>query len=183
MYMSNTKGRDLLHDAIKADIPHAAVYLLCRRWGLSIDRAFDLAAEASSEAQRRSLEMRFETMRHYQHWLFRVAHNWIVSELRRQNRTRPLRESELLAPELESEEITWEMVSQALHRLSQDHQILIRMIYWEGCTLDDVAERLLGNELGSANSKRLKIRKQRIHALALLRSYIYMKSGEESLLY
>jgi RNA polymerase sigma factor (sigma-70 family) len=163
--------RRYVEAALREGIPSEMILLKCRNWGVTATRAAAIAEEASAEAYLRALEQSFDSETHYRAWVSRTALNFAVDLLRRGSRTRPLGTTDLAAPSTRAP-VNTATLSECLEKLDEEQQQILRMTYEEGLTLDEIALRLLPSEGGSANARRLRIKRKRDVALRQLRRYL-----------
>jgi RNA polymerase sigma-70 factor (ECF subfamily) len=119
------------------------LYFVRRLLGDS-EEAFDVVQQIWLHVHRHLRSLR--TPRAFRVWLYRIAHDRAVSELRRQRRpisidTPPLGEIPEPDPARASFE-TAESVHTALDKLSTDHRRVLTLHFLEGLAVDEIAEVL-----------------------------------------
>lgn len=167
--MAPPNGKAFVEGALVDGIPRLAVLLKCRNWGIPTSRAADIAEEASAEAYQRSLDQSFNDANHFRAWVTRTAVNAAIDLLRQQSKavSFSLIAEFGIAPKRDNE--IKDALDDALRSLTRHEQELVALTYEHGLTLDAIAERLMSNEGGSANAKRLRIKRQRDEAIRKLR--------------
>lgn len=110
--------------------------------------------------------------KHLQAWLYRVLHNLVVDQYRRQMPCRQELPGDLAAEGDPAEEVqrllVQERIRQALHRLTRDQQQVIVCKYLEGMSNEEVAA-VLGKPVGAIKSLQHR-------ALAALRRILEQQS-------
>lgn len=111
----------------------------------------DLAREATNEAMTRALRdwNKVSGMRNQAGWVYRVAHNWAIDQVRRRNRLRRLgKQSEPVWQPL----VPDPKVFQAVSSLPYDQRAVVVLRLVEDWSVDDVAEAL-GISSGTVKSR------------------------------
>lgn len=170
--MCALSGRCFVGAATIANVPYSAVVARCLGKRIPLSRASEIAKEASAEAYRRSLEHEFSNFAHYCRWVRRTACNYAVDLLRQESKAVSLTWIEELESQTNDGSKNRELVLQGLESLSERDRLILKMTYEDELTLDEIVERLLPKEDGSANAKRLRIVRSRDAALATLRSFL-----------
>lgn len=165
-------GRSFAEQAFREGIPVGAVVLRCRNWGVAGPRAAEVAEEAAAEAYRRALDRPFDSAAHFRAWVTRAALNVAVDVLRRETRRRTVPLGEHLAAPPHAPEAEAAPVAACLARLPTEEREIVRLTFEEGLTLDEIAERVLPPGDGSANARRLRVKRKRDIALDQLRRYL-----------
>jgi len=143
-----------------------AVFFVCAQRGLAPARARDLAEDGVQKAALRAWQTfssadRFQDYTHFAHWFRRVAVNHARDVLRREQREERRRSKK--AAQLKAEAAgpkSWieaEDVRTLVEQLPSDDQLLLKLYYEDGLTLDELAERLLPPDGRSRNARRLEI--------------------------
>jgi RNA polymerase sigma factor (sigma-70 family) len=170
--MAAALGRSFAEQAFRDGIPVGAVLLKCRNWGVSGPRAAHVAEEAAAEAYRRALDRPFEGDAHFRAWVTRAALNVAVDILRREARARAVPLADRLAAPPSGGESDAALVEAGLARLPAEEREIVRLTFEEGLTLDEIADRVLPPGGGSANARRLRVKRKRDVALERLRGYL-----------
>lgn len=133
----------------RAHYPEIVRYLAVRLG--SRDDALDLASEVFAEAWRRvpGLQWRGRPVRA---WLYRVAGNMAVDELKRRRRLQPLTADETVAPDDVDTRLALDL---ALRSLAPEHQLVVHLRLVEGLTFDEVA-RVMNRSVGACQMLMLR---------------------------
>jgi DNA-directed RNA polymerase specialized sigma24 family protein len=170
--MGRPRGQDFAERAFRDGIPLGAVALACRNWGLPYRRAADLAEQAASEAHCRALDREFDGEDHYRAWVTRTAVNCAVDLLRQANRARSLPpDVPGFLPRSDAGPDAADL-AEAMSLLSEEDRDILHMTFVENLTLDEIADRTPSAGPGSANARRLRVKRRRDVALERLREYL-----------
>lgn len=170
--MGQVAGRAFIEAAYRRGVPAGYVALKCRNWGLSRERAAEVAEDAAAEAFVRALTHTFESEAHFHNWVTKVACHAVIDRLRRERLPPPGPEPpDRIAPP-PPDPTDAPTVAACLARLSKDEQEIVRLTIEEELTLDALADRLLPPDDRSANARRLQIKRKRDVALRRLRGYL-----------
>lgn len=149
-----------------------AVFAECRRRGVAPDSARELAREAVQEAVARVLAKYGESPEryaggyaHFRHSVTLTAINYARSVLRRRREDHIPDGMEPLAvvsdPRLAA-------ICHCRDLLPERQRALLQLKWEEDCTLDEMADQLLSSGAGSANARRLRIRREYRDALGAM---------------
>ena len=164
-------GQSFLTRAFRDRVPIGGVGARCRNWGVLHGRAMDIAEEAAAEAYCRVLGRSFGSEDHFRAWLTRIAMN-IAVDLLRASRTRSASSLAAMAAPMPASDLDTADLAECLGKLAEEEQRILRMTFEEKLTLDQIADQILPPNEGTANARRLRIKRRRELALRRLRCYL-----------
>lgn len=154
--------------ALSESIPHRAVVNRCRTWGIGKGRAVQIAEDASSEAFLRSISCSYFSEEHFRAWLTRAALNFATDVLRREKRLRNLTNEDDLPEKVELRDGDSEELGICVRSLPHKDQMILKLSYELGYTLDQIADELNIEPSASKNARRLRVKRMRDSAIAIV---------------